>query len=152
MEKTNKSDASISVLSGVDGLIINVPPVHSWGHRFVLMLILTKSCGYVYRENCWRKWTRNLGSTTTGCGATDRKRLNVLRKSDQSQEGGVVTLKKEQFSPKFECQWLWTMPVLPRVATTNSDTKAPQNMSSKRIQWKSAVKGCFDAAKQNSLR
>ena len=55
-----KSNMPISVTSGVytkvpkgisgsDGILVNVPPVESWGHRFVLAPILTKSCGYIYR-------------------------------------------------------------------------------------------------------
>ena len=56
-----ESDSRISVVSGVftriglavvyypSGLLVNVPPIQSWGYRFILTPFLRKSSGYIYR-------------------------------------------------------------------------------------------------------
>ena len=90
-----KSDKPISVTSAVassvpvgvgnqDGLLVQVPPVESWGHRFVLAPILGKSCGYIYRVISGNQKT-NLNISNNGTVT-----LHMLQPTE-IHEGDVVT-------------------------------------------------------------
>ena len=90
-----KSDSLVFVTSGIctwvpngvssiDGLIVNVPPVKSWGRRFALAPIFGKSCGYIYRVISGNQ-TTNL--TISGKDNHD----NVILPPTNMHEGDVVT-------------------------------------------------------------